>query len=84
MINSDRLTNTFLDLVRIDSPSGQEKPVADHLCRLLSVRGYDIHVDNAGTFFGGDSGNVIVRVPATGPGDAMAFSAHMDLSLIHI
>jgi tripeptide aminopeptidase len=78
MINSDRLTNTFLDLVRLDSPSGQEKPVADHLCRLLSPRGYDIHVDNAGTFFGGECGNVIVRVPATGPGDAMAFSAHMD------
>ena len=78
MINKDRLTNTFLDLVRLDSPSGQEKPVADHLCALLSARGYDVHVDNAGTFFGGNSGNVIVRVPATGPGDAMAFSAHMD------
>jgi len=78
MINKDRLTNTFLDLIRLDSPSGQEKPVADHLCALLSARGYDVHVDNAGSFFGGNSGNVIVRVPATGPGDAMAFSAHMD------
>ncbi|MDO9584489.1 MAG: M20/M25/M40 family metallo-hydrolase [Desulfomicrobium sp.] len=78
MINTDRLTKTFLDLLRIDSPSGREKPVADHLCALLSGRGYDIHVDNAGSFFGGDTGNVIVRVPATGPGEAMAFCAHMD------
>jgi len=78
MINKDRLINTFFDLVRLDSPSGQEKPVADHLCALLHARGYDVHVDNAGAFFDGNSGNVIVRVPATGPGDAMAFSAHMD------
>jgi tripeptide aminopeptidase len=78
MINTDRLTKTFLDLVRIDSPSGREKPVADHLCALLFKRGYDIHVDDAGSFFGGDTGNVIVRVPATGPGEALAFCAHMD------
>ena len=78
MINTDRLTNTFLDLVRIDSPSRREKGVADHLCALLSPRGYDIHVDNAGAAIGGDTGNVIVRVPATGPGEAIAFSAHMD------
>ena len=51
MINKDRLTNTFLDLVRLDSPSGQEKPVADHLCALLRARGYDVHVDKRGRFF---------------------------------
>lgn len=78
MINSQRLTDTFLELVRIDSPSLHEKAVADHLCALLAGRGYDIHVDNAGAAIGGNTGNVIVRVPATGPGEAMAFSAHMD------
>jgi len=78
MINSQRLTDTFFNLVRIDSPSKREKGVAEHLCALLSGRGYEITVDNAGEAIGGDTGNVIVRVPATGPGDAMAFSAHMD------
>ncbi len=78
MINRERLTRSFIELVRIDSPSGQEKNVAEHLGSLLRARGYDVHVDNAGSFFGGNTGNVIVRVPATGSGDAMAFSAHMD------
>lgn len=78
MINATRLTDTFLNLVRIDSPSLREKAVADHLCALLAGRGYDIRVDDAGTATGGDTGNVIVRVPATGPGEAIAFSAHMD------
>lgn len=78
MINTQRLTTTFLDLVRIDSPALGEKGVAEHLCNLLAGRGYDIRVDDAGAAIGGNTGNVIVRVPATGPGDAMAFSAHMD------
>lgn len=78
MINTQRLTTTFLDLVRIDSPSLREKGVADHICTLLAGRGYDIRVDDAGSSIGGDTGNVIVRVPGTGPGEAVAFSAHMD------
>jgi tripeptide aminopeptidase len=78
MINTERLISTFLDLVRIDSPALHEKGVADHLCELLSQRGYDIRIDDAGPAIGGHTGNVIVRVPATGPGDAIAFSAHMD------
>lgn len=78
MINTERLISTFLDLVRIDSPSLHEKALAEHLCGLLSGRGYDIRVDDAGAAIGGDTGNVIVRVPATGPGEAIAFSAHMD------
>lgn len=78
MINPQRLTETFFDLVRIDSPSLHEKAVADHLCALLTARGYEIHIDNAGAAVGGDTGNLIVRVPGTGPGQARAFSAHMD------
>jgi tripeptide aminopeptidase len=52
--------------------------VADHICTLLAGRGYDIRIDEAGEAIDGDTGNVIVRVPATGPGEALAFSAHMD------
>lgn len=78
MIDTRRLTETFFNLVRIDSPSLREKAVADHLCALLAPRGCDIRIDGAGQTAGGDTGNLIVRVPATGPGKARAFSAHMD------
>lgn len=78
MISLDRLTQCFMTLVRIDSPSLQEKAVADYLCSLLSARGYEICVDDAGKICGGNTGNVIVRVPSTGPGAPIAFSAHMD------
>ncbi|MDY0275140.1 MAG: M20/M25/M40 family metallo-hydrolase [Desulfomicrobium sp.] len=78
MVNIHRLTECFFDLVRITSPSLGEKDVAQYLCTFLAPRGYDLHVDNAGDFCGGNTGNVIVRVPATGPGAPLAFSAHMD------
>ena len=68
MIDSRRLTETFFDLVRIDSPSLHEKAVSDHLRALLAPHGFDIHIDDTGKLAGGDTGNLIVRVPATGPG----------------
>lgn len=76
MINTHRLLKLFLDLVRLDSPSLGEKPVADYIRYLL--QGYDLFIDDAGKALGGSTGNVIVRVPATGPGQAMIISAHMD------
>lgn len=78
MINIHRLTRQFTDLLRVDSPSLREQDLARHLCGILAGRGYDTHVDNAGELIGGNSGNVIVRVPATGPGEPRGFSAHMD------
>lgn len=78
MINTARLTQTFLDLVRIDSPSLQEKAVADHLSRLCLDAGYDVRIDDTANKIGGNTGNLVVRVPATGPGAPIAFCAHMD------
>ncbi len=80
MINEQRLLKTFLNLVRIDSPSLKEKPVADHLVALLKSRGYEVQMDGAGEASGGDTGNIIARVPGTaGNGkEPLAFSAHMD------
>lgn len=78
MINEHRLVELFLSLVKIDSPSFCEKKVADFLCSWAETNGYSFHVDNAGAACGGDSGNVIITVPATGKGHCPAFSAHMD------
>lgn len=78
MIIEQRLVNTFMDMARIDSPSLHEKDMAKFLYALLAPRGYTIHQDNAGQISGGNAGNLIVRVPATGSGTPLAFSAHMD------
>ncbi|WP_432736211.1 M20/M25/M40 family metallo-hydrolase [Maridesulfovibrio sp. FT414] len=78
MINESRILNLFLELVKIDSPSLGEKEVAVFLRRMMEARGYEVKEDKAGEACGGNSGNLVVRVPGTGGGRPVAFSAHMD------
>jgi tripeptide aminopeptidase len=67
MINQERLVNSFCDLVRIDSPSGEEEAVAQHLAAVLQGLGLRVSRDA--------HGNVIAREPGDNP---LLLSAHMD------
>ena len=67
MPNRERLINDFCDLVRIDSPSGEEWDVALHLSNRLADLGFQVARD--------DHGNVIAREPGDHP---LLLSAHMD------
>jgi tripeptide aminopeptidase len=68
MINQDRLVSTFLELVQIDSPSGQEEEIARHLTAALKSLGLTVVRDQ--------TGNVIGRLAGEGP--SILVSAHMD------
>lgn len=68
MINRDRIVQTFLELVAIDSPSGEEDAIAADLERRFRALGLETEQDAAG--------NVIARRP--GMGEAVLLSAHMD------
>jgi len=71
MINESRLVQTFLDLVVIDSPSGQERAVADELVRRFTALGGAVTRDA--------HHNLIARWPAArSQGDWLMLSAHMD------
>lgn len=78
MINEKRLVEIFLSLVKIDSPSFREGRIAEYLKKWADEKGFLFEMDNAGSTCGGDCGNVIIKVPATGEGSCPAFSAHMD------
>ena len=78
-VNESRLLETFLTLVRFNSPSRSEAAVrawtADYLRRI----GFTVEFDDAGTKLGGDSGNLIAFKPGsipTAPG--IFFSSHLD------
>jgi len=45
MINQDRLIKTFLELIKIDSPSGEEKEVAKHVAKQLKQLGAKVEFD---------------------------------------
>lgn len=67
-INRDRLLDTFLTLVQIDSPSGEEDAIARHLADRLNTLGLTTHRDKAG--------NLIARTG--GVGHSILLNAHMD------
>jgi len=75
---TDRLTETFLDLVRLDSPTGREAPVARFVASALQEAGCEVRFDDTQAETGSDSGNLIAVLAGTAPGKTIAFSAHMD------
>lgn len=77
-MNKERLVQTFLELVQIDSETGNERAVADYVTKKLQRMGYDVTEDKAGEAIGGNAGNVIAYRPGTAPGKRILFCAHMD------
>ena len=67
MIRRDRLVNTFCDLVRIDSPSGEEEGIARDLDRRLTALGFTVSRDAHGNLIASDGGEA-----------SLLLSAHMD------
>lgn len=78
MVNKDRLVNEFLELVKIDSLSRQERQMCDVLKRKLEDMGYMPVEDNAGEKINGNSGNIICTVKGTKNVPAIMLAAHMD------
>jgi tripeptide aminopeptidase len=71
LINQQRLLQTFLDLVRIDSPSNYEAEIGRDLDARLQALGLQTEMDAVG--------NLVGRTPAgQGSGDWLLLSAHMD------
>lgn len=72
-----RLLDTFLDLVRIDSPSREEAACAAYCERELRAAGCEVRYDDASVTTGSDTGNLIADLPGTAPG-LLVLSAHLD------
>lgn len=78
MINNQRLLNTFLDYVRIDSESRHEKNLAQRVISDLEAIGCEVYVDNTKDKTGSNTGNVYATLSGTAPGEPIILCAHMD------
>lgn len=79
MIQQQRLREYFLDLVRIDSESRQERQIALRLKADLEALGATVTEDEAASKVGGDSGNLIAALKGNVSGvPPLLLSAHMD------
>jgi tripeptide aminopeptidase len=78
MINPERLSRFFTDLVRIDSVSREEKHISDHLQTMLTELGATLSVDGAAPAVGGNAGNLVAKFPGTVDVPPMMLCGHMD------
>lgn len=78
MINQQRLVDTFLELVRVNSPSRHENAVMDIAQAHLERLGFTVERDDAGEKIGGDTGNIIARRAGTTNATPVFFNAHID------
>ncbi len=79
MVNEKRLIESFMELVKIDSVSREEKEIADFLVKKLKDLGLEVRVDHAGEKVKSNSGNIIARLRGDkDKATPIMFSAHMD------
>ncbi|MGI8715695.1 MAG: M20/M25/M40 family metallo-hydrolase [Solirubrobacteraceae bacterium] len=72
------ITDLFLELAAIPSPSGRERALAEQIRDWLSDNGVQARFDDAGARNGSDAGNLIARVPGAAAAPILLFVAHMD------
>ncbi len=72
-LDADKILTTFLEMVRIDSPSGQEEQMCAYLQERITTLGLEPRVDKGG--------NLIVDIPAQHcqHDSRLVLSGHMDV-----
>lgn len=76
-MNPQRVLDSFLAMIPIESPSWHEAPMAAYCTEQLTALGFAVTFDDSARETGSDTGNLIAHLPGTVPG-RVAFSAHMD------
>jgi tripeptide aminopeptidase len=78
MINRQRLAETFMGLVSIDSESRDERAVSGSIQQILAPMAAEMHIDGAGEKIGANTGNLIVKIEGNKNVPPLMFNSHMD------
>ena len=79
MISKERMTEHLMEIIRIDSPSKKEEPVAIKLQKDMEDIGAECIYDDAGEKVGGNVGNMLVKIKGnTDQAPTFFLSSHMD------
>jgi tripeptide aminopeptidase len=78
-VNGSGVLPLFLELAAIQSPSGNERLVADRVLEHLADLGVEATEDGTGPLVGSDTGNLLARIdPTAAGGSPIFFCAHLD------
>lgn len=78
MINENRLVEKFIEYVKIDSETLNEKAFADHLYAELDELGFDLFKDEIGQSFGSNGYNIYGYLHGDLDLEPLVLSCHMD------
>ena len=78
MIDEKRIADFFAELVSIDSPSLEEREMADTLKIKFAEIGVTLTEDHTQEQTGSNAGNLFARIPGSLAGAPVLFAAHMD------
>lgn len=80
LINKKRLIDNFIEMLKIKSPSGQEKSIIEYISKKFRKLGFEATIDNAGKFTGSGTGNLVGFIPAKTKlkNPPVFFGAHVD------
>lgn len=78
MINQERLINTFINYVKIDSESLEEKVFAEKVASDFREIGAEVSFDEAYKIVGGSVGNLYCKIEGDKSLEPILMSAHMD------
>ena len=73
-----RLVELFVRLCEIESPSGDERAMADAVIAELRECGLEPEEDSSGASTGSNAGNVLARLPAPEGAPTVLLCAHLD------
>lgn len=81
-VNQDRLVNEFIELIKVDSETKNEKAIAKVLTDKFEALGLEVIEDDSAKRTGHGAGNLICNLPATSSSDeetpTLLFTSHMD------
>lgn len=79
LVNKDRVIDTFLELVQIDSETKHETKIAEILTKKFTDLGLDVMEDDSKKETGHGAGNLICTLKGNKDGiDPIYFTSHMD------
>lgn len=74
----ERLSEDFVRLCEIESPSRSERDVADFVTAELIAAGLEVEEDDSGAATGSNTGNLLARIPAPPGASTVLLCAHLD------
>lgn len=79
MLNKERMISNFIDMIKIHSPSNNEKEFSEYLVTLLENMGLEVYLDHGYTKYEGNAPTIFAKLKGSVDGAGVTLAAHTDV-----